>query len=757
MKKVILLTAIMMLMGLDQPLLAANVTIKKIVVEGYRTVQKSTIMVTIKSRENDRLSPDNIADDIRALYQLGLFQDVQVRKEAMSGGVKLIYIVQEKGAIGKITIKGNKKVKENKILELITVKNFEVANPNKIQESLRAIREHYATEGYHLAKIDVEFVKIPDSSDQELVFNIRENQGIRVKRVSFIGNKAFSDKELRKAVRTRAKGYWSWLAGSGKYAEEVLERDVLMLTFHYLNHGYLKVKVAPPKVYLSKDRQWLYVTFNVVEGKKYKIRSVDVDGDILTTDEELLTLVDVEPGEVYSRLKVEQDIQKLSTFYGDQGYAFTNINPVTIPDDATRTADLIYRINKGDQMYIEKINIIGNLTTRDKVIRREIPIKENSLYSESRLQLAKRKLEQLGFFEEVNFATPRGSQDNRLILNITVKEKPTGTFTIGAGFSSVENFIFNASVSKDNFFGYGVRGQLSVELSSRRQLFVFSFEDPYFLDTNWIFGASAFRTIYAFEDFDRESFGGSVSLGRRFFDSYTTRWVYEIEQVDATDFSTTVPAVFEDNLSGLTSSLALELRRDTRDNRLFPTKGLYSTVSNEFAGVGGDNEFYRVMGNARFYQNLFWKVVFKTNASIGYITSLNSFPVPLFERFFLGGVNSLRGFFPRSVGPTFRVPDNASGGDDDFVIGGNKMLQFNIELEMPLYEPIGFKLVSFFDAGDAFSEDEEYSFRSLRSDYGFGLRWNSPFGPLRFEWGIPIKRQPGEDSLVFNFTIGSFF
>ncbi|OGP13726.1 MAG: outer membrane protein assembly factor BamA [Deltaproteobacteria bacterium RIFCSPLOWO2_02_FULL_50_16] len=758
MKKTVLIffVIIFCLVGI-QEILASSVKIKSIEVQGNRSIQKSTILMTIKSHEGSVFDKEQISSDIRALYRLGLFQDIQVVKDEAPDGMKLIFVIKEKGAIGKITIEGHKKIKEEKIREKIVVKVFKPADPAMIQASIQAIQEHYAKEGYHLAAVTTELKPIPDSSDQELIFRIKENQGLRVKRINFIGNKAFSDKELRKVIRTKGKGYFSWLSSSGKFSDEAVERDVLMLTFHYLNHGYIKVKVSSPKIYLSKDKKWLYITFNVTEGLQYRLRSVDMEGDILTTKQELISKLIVKPGQIYSRMNIEKDMQLLSQIYGDQGYAFTNINPATLPDDTTRTADLIYRISKGSKVYIEKINIIGNMVTRDKVIRRELAIKENALYNESRLQMAKRKLEQLGYFEEVNFATPRGSRDDTLVLNITVKEKPTGTFTIGAGFSSVENFIFNASIAKDNFLGYGLKGQFSVELSSRRQLFVFSLEDPYFLDTNWILGLSAFRTVYAFEDFDREAFGGNVSFGRRFFDYSSTRLIYEIEKVNATDFSTTVPALFENNLEGLTSSLALELNRDTRDNRLFPSKGFFHSVANEFAGVGGDNDFYRFSANSRFYQPVFWKVIFKTNVSLAYITSLNNQPVPLFERFFLGGINSLRGFFPRSVGPKVRVPADATGGDSDFVIGGNKMIQLNGELELPIYDPIGFKFVTFVDAGNAFAEDENYSLRQLRSDYGFGLRWNSPFGPLRFEWGIPIKREPGEDSVVFNFTIGSFF
>ncbi|MDO8643556.1 MAG: outer membrane protein assembly factor BamA, partial [bacterium] len=547
----------------------------------------------------------------------------------------------------------------------------------------------------------------------------------------------------REVLQSKQKGDFSWLTSRGKYQDEFLARDAALLTYHYLNEGYLKVRVDQPRVYLSRDRKWIFITFKVVEGDPYTLRSIDVEGDILTTKEELLGKMKVKVGKLYSRKTVDEDIRTLSALYGDHGYAFTNINPITIPDEATKTATISYAIDKGPRVTIEKINISGNTITRDKVIRRELRVVEGSLYSETELNSSRQRLQALGYFEEVNFAMPRGSGDDTIVLNITVKEKPTGTFTIGAGFSTVENFIFSSSISKNNFFGYGISGQFSTELSSRRQLFVLSFEDPYFLDSKWILGISGFRTVDRYTDFNRDSFGGTLSLGHRFFDYSSVRLTYQAESVNIGHFSTIVPAPFENTLSGLTSSLGMSVQRDTRDNRLIPKKGSFNQASNEFSGrrLGGDNDFYRLSLNSRYYYPIFWKVVAKTNASLGYIQSLNDSPVPLFERFFQGGPNSLRGYYLRSIAPKVQIPTVPQGNDSEFAIGGDKMVQFNAELEAPLYEPAGFALVTFYDAGNTFAEDQSFSVTDLRSDYGFGIRWNSPFGPMRFEWGFPINPQ----------------
>ncbi len=735
----------------------ADSVVRAIEVRGNQRIQKEAILSVIETKVGMGYAADRIRRDIQALYRMGAFEDVQVERSGAAGGIRLVYVVSERSQVTKIRFEGNKKVKEDKLRELIDVKPFGTADSGKIASSVQKIREHYEKEGYHLVEVEPAFKAIPGTGDQELVFNIHERARIKVRRINFIGNKAFSDKTLKKKIKTREKGYWSWFSGGAKYQEEMVKRDTMFLLFHYQNEGYLKAKVDAPKVYLSRDREWVNLTYHVEEGEKYRIREMGMEGDILTTKEELVSKFKARAGNLYSRKNVEEDIALLSQVYGDQGYAFANINPMIQPHDEDHTATVVYVVQKGPRVLIERINITGNATTRDKVIRRELLVKENTLYNETKLRQSRQRLEALGYFEEVNFATPRGSADNRIVLSINVKEKPTGTFSIGAGFSSVEKFIFTASIAKENFLGYGISGQFATELSSKRQLFILSFEDPYFLDSDWILGVSGFRTVNVFTDFDRRSFGGSLSLGHRVFESSIVRVGYQIEDVNVTDFRTTVPTRFTQNLSGLTSSSSLSFQRDTRNNRIFPTRGMYLNSSVEFAGLGGDTEFLRFTENFRYYQPIWKGIVGKFNLMLGQISSLNSLPVPLFERYYMGGVNSLRGFFLRSIGPAVQMPTSPQGGDNRFVYGGNKMLQFNGEIEFPIYDPAGFRAVAFIDAGNAFAEDQNFSLKDLRSNYGFGLRWNSPLGPLRFEWGLPFSRNPGEDPVVFNFTIGSFF
>ncbi len=752
------LVAALLLCAAAKPAAAASNIIKQITIEGARRVPEETVRSRIRSRKGLIYDRVIVREDVKNLFGLGQFSDIVVDMEQHADGVVLTFTLTEKPLIAEIGFEGNRKIKDDDLREQVTVSTYQPLNEREMADSLAKIREAYAKKGYYLAEVSTHQEPLGDGN-AKLVFDIQENEGVQVRRIDFVGNKKSSDKELRGVVQTKRKGVFSFLTGSGKYKEEQLKQDLMLLTFHYLNHGYLRVKVQPPRVTISKDKRYIFVTFHVQEGKQYRIGSVSMSGDILTTETELLSQLKTRPGDIYSQRNLEEDVMMLTDRYGDQGYAYANILPDTVPHDGTLTADINIRIRKGDVITIERINILGNVTTRDKVIRRELKLKENDRYSERYLRKSKEQLMALGYFEEVNFATPRGSRDDSVILNVTVKERPTGSFNIGAGFSSAEKFILNASIQKENAFGYGISGQISAEFSKIRQMFMLQVHDPYFLDTNWMLGGSVYRSMYRYTDFRRQALGGDLNFGRRILDHWSVTLGYRIEDVEVDDFSFAVPQLFRTNASGLTSALTLSLAHDTRNNRLLPTKGTYNILTAEVSGakLGGDNDFFRINYRSMFYYPVYKNIIFKIFGRIGYVKSLNDQPVPLFERFFTGGVFSLRGFAPNAVGPTIRIPAGPGTGDAEFVYGGNKLLLFVTEFEFPIYDPAGLRWVIFFDAGNAFAENENYSLTNLRLDAGFGIRWNSPMGPLRFEWGFPIDKRPNEDPVVFNFTVGNFF
>ncbi len=483
----------------------------------------------------------------------------------------------------------------------------------------------------------------------------------------------------------------------------------------------------------------------------------------------------------------------------DRGYAYANVLPLTKPIPGKDQIQLIFEIERGKKAYFERINVRGNSKTRDKVIRREMKIAEGELFNNTNLEISKRRINALGFFEKVDVSTKRGSSDEFVEVNVEVSERPTGTFQIGAGFSSVENFIAQAQISQNNLFGRGQTLTLQAQLSSLRQLFLVRFVEPYFLDTSWTFAFDLYNQSRAFGGFSRNAKGGDLTWGYPL--SYEARafLTYKLEDVNIitgtrgfADFGAVrepIEATDVANLyrGGVTSSLRASLSWDSRNNRLFTTEGWYHTIFAEWADeyTASENVFLRYGGFTRYYKELGGPFVLHTNAEVGLTTSRDSLGVPIAERYLIGGIFDVRGFRPRSLGPvlsTGRSPDDPQRA---IPLGGNLQIILNSEIEFPLFKRVGISGVVFFDMGNAYNLEDRYCsglervreaeslkfdpcFRfpdslisGIRKSVGFGFRWFSPIGPLRFEWGIPLDRQirpdgQAEEPLVFEFTIGNF-
>jgi len=728
---------------------------------GLTSTPENSVRSRILSIEGVNYSKRTIKSDIKRLYKTGLFGNVTVKKERVAGGYKVVFVVQEKKTIGKLVVEGNKKFSEDELAEALKVNEYEFLDKAKIAQTKTAIYKLYEEKGYYLVQITTEINPFDEDANQvELVFRIKENRPVKIRRIKFIGNRAFSDKKLRKKMKIKEKNFLSFISSSGKLENEKLKMDKQLLSYYYLDNGYVKVKVDDPSVTLTRDKRSIYISFPVHEGEQYKVSTIDVAGDILTTKDEIIGLLAQKPGDEYRKSLEIQDLKSIERFYGDQAYAFANIYPHLEPNENDKTVKVTYYVQKGEKIRVGKIFIKGNSVTRDKVVRRELKLIENAFFSQSALDRSKMRLYQLGFFEDVNFSTPRGEDENTVDVVIEVKEKNTGTVSVGAGFSTLESFIFTATVQKENFFGLGVGGGITANISKLRQDIIVSFNDRYFLDTKWYMGVSFERYLSQLNtDFDQDKLGGTVTMGRELFDFFHFRVGYELADLKVKNFSALVPQFFQDNASGLTSAGIGTLTYDRRDNRIFTKKGFYTsaTVKASVDALGADNQYMQYTSDNRVFIPLPKKFVLKSRALVSYINSLDSNPVALFDRFFLGGVNTLRGFDINSIGPEVSTPGSATGGDTKFTYGGNKMLLINTELEIPIYAPAGFHAVAFFDAGNSFAEDQNFDVTNLRMDYGFGLRWQSPFGPLRFEWGFPINKQADESGVVFNFTIGQSF
>ncbi len=776
---------------------------------GLRRLDAADIRETVRTREGECLSRTLAQADARRLWDLGFFRDVVVSSEPAEGGVELRYRLQERPTIHAVRFEGYDEVDEDKLRETIDLRDGSVLSETAVRRNVQKIVDLYAEKGFFLAEVTYRVVPVRGETEQvDIVFHIVERTQVQVRSIRFIGNQNLSSEELRGVMTTSAGNFFSFLTSSGTFREDAFRNDVDMLHAAYYDRGYLTVDISQPRVALSPDRQFIDIVINVREGPRYRIgrlRVMEVDDEgnevePLGGRRALREKVHVAPSEFFSRSEIARDILGVQTYYRDAGYANVEVTPDIQPDPARQTVDLTVRIVRGPVVTVHRIEVRGNSKTSERVIRREMQLIEGERYSETDYQASRRRIMALGYFERVDLSTEsvEGHPD-WLVVNVEVAERPTGTFQIGAGFSSVESFIATAQIQQLNLFGRGQSLTLQAQISGLRQIFSARFVEPYLFDSDWTFALDIYNSLRAFQDFTRTSTGGTLTFGYpilgndlRLYATYTGELVGVNLGTSTGIFGSgnTLPSSFQRlpiaNIfqAGITSSLGVSLAYDNRDNRLFPTDGVFARIGVDVADpvLGSQNVYTRVTGWFRFYRPLFSGVVFKMNVQGGLVTSRLERGVPLFERFFLGGIFDVRGYRLRTVGPRLLLPGsqdpNAALVTNGAVIGGNVQFFYNLELEFPIITAVGIRGVLFHDAGNVFNTEQLYcrssggaparevdpctSFLSnptaLRYSVGFGIRWQSPLGLLRFEWGFPINRVlPIEESSVFEFTIGNFF
>lgn len=769
--------------------------IERLEFRGNRKVENDAIAVQLQSKPGTVLDAAKLRDDIRAMWKMGFFSDVDVEAEVMAtGGLTLTFTVKEKPSIHKVFVAGNSDLELAKINEVIDLELDSIVDIAKIKKNRDKIAELYVQKGFYLASVDWE-VKPANESEVDVWFKVDEKAKVKIRDVQFVGNMHIPDDDLRGAIATRRADALSFLNDSGTYSQEAFERDLLLISAYYWDRGYANVKVGTPQLRLSRDKQYMYLSIPIDEGPVFTIGTVNFKGDLIGSAAVNLEKIHIRPGMKFSRTLIAEDREALSNYYQDQGYAYANVLPLTKVDVDKKQLSLTFEVARGKRAYFERINVRGNSRTRDKVIRREMKISEGELFSNTSLEVSKRRIMALGFFENVVVSTKRGSSDEFVEVNVEVTERPTGTFQIGAGFSSVENFIAQAQVSQNNLFGRGQTLALQAQISSLRQLFLLRFVEPYLLDSNWTFAFDLYNQSRGFGTFARNASGGTLTWGYPLSYEAHAFLTYKLEDVSISNgtgslanfgaTSAPISATSVANLfrGGVTSSLRASLSWDSRNNRLFPTDGWYHSLFAEYASkyTGSENRFFRWGGFVRKYKPLWGPFVLHLNAEMGVTTSSDPLGVPISERYLVGGIFNIRGYAPLSLGPKLRTQSPGNPGADlgALPLGGNLQLIFNSEVEFPLFKKVGISGVVFFDMGNAYNLENRYCsglqrknsaipiqfdpcFRAesltlgLRKSVGFGFRWISPIGPLRFEWGIPLDAQVGEDPLVFEFTIGNF-
>ena len=753
-------------------------TVDRIVLKGNRKNADEDLLYYIKQKSGAPLSLDVVSEDVKRLYKMKLYDDIQVDLDVVDGQNVLTYIFVEKPSVASVAFSGNDEIDTDDLQEKIDLRIATPLDIDKINENVAKIKAHYDSEGYFLAEVTSE-IRAREDGDKDIIFHIREYDKVKIKRITILGNKALTDDDIKAHIFTREASLLGMLSGAGEYKEEEFKRDIQRISAWYSENGYPDAHVTDSQVQLSEDRSSMYITFKVEEGEYTTIGNVDLAGDFEDDEAKLRELISIQNGQAFKLSQLFEDVKRIQDYYGDRGFAYAQIEPRRRVGEQPNTIDIAYDINPGEPVSIGKILISGNQKTEDKVIRREILVQEGAPYHGSRIRMSEAMIQRTGYFEKVSVTTQASKIPNTIDVLVEVTERSTGQFQIGAGFSSSESFIGTLQVSYDNFLGRGHFLSAQGTISKLRQLFNVQFFDPYFLDSHWRFRISVFNYEYVYTDFTRDSYGGTLGFGYPITRDLVLDLTYTIENVDVSTgtFGSKQRGLGSLLDGGLTSALNATLTWDKRNNRLIPTDGFMLQGSIDVADeyIGSENEYIRFMGRARAYIPIVWDIILKFNLELGYIANWNApgKEVPIFKRFFVGGPNSVRGFDRSSLGPSRSFTTNLTDPTSsltNFEIGGNKEIVFNAELEIPILKSMNISGVVFFDMGNAYNEDQDLSLKIdwfadtdeekdsvMRSSMGFGFRWMSPMGLLRFEWGFPLAPKKNEESVVFEFSIGNAF
>lgn len=762
----------------------SNLKIKGVEITGHKKIEKDAILNRLSSRAGDMYSDAKVRDDVQNLFRTGYFYNIEVSRRTEGSEAFLTYRVVEKPSILEIGYEGNSELKSEELAEAAAIKPYEILNMSKVKEAVEKMQKLYEDKGFFLVKIDPVLTDVKKDESVRLNFKIREGDKVKVKKITILGNKNLSENAIKSKIFTQEEGYFTALSGSGAFKQDAFERDVQIIRMIYMSQGYVQVKIDRPQIYVTPDKKGIYVTIRVEEGDQYFVGEVDFAGDLLFTKDELFAVTKIEENNIFATDVLQKDLGELQAKYGDLGYAYTNVIPRWNFDEKNKKVNLVFEIDKGNKVYYGRFTMVGNVKTRDKVIRREMKIDEGELYNETRRRQSMENIQRLGFFEEVNFKTSTPTdQLDVMNIEVIVKERNTGQVQVSAGYGSNTGMTFGGSIQQTNFLGKGQNLGISMNLTRESSVYDITFTEPYFQDSLWSVGFRSFMSQdNSRDDYHSQKSGGSVSLGHpitgdwRFTSSYGYT-ATKLTEVSVNGVVVTDPALFPlDTAQGDASTLGFALDYDTRNDRFRPSKGVYLRLSYNHTGlIGGNLHYHRVDGALRYFKNIFWDVVFRNSFSYGKIESLDpNKEAPFNELFLLGGPYSLRGYRYARVGkmkfsnllfnqlqlpPTNYSPAEAQLRAMRFY-GGQQMLQYQGELQFPMIREADMFGVLFYDIGQAADDlgGGGADGTGVYSDWGFGIRWFSPIGPLRFEWGFPLRRDPlYHEATVFEFSIGTPF
>lgn len=743
-------------------------TVRDIRVEGIQRTEAGTIFSYLPVRVGETYTDEKGASAIKALYATGFFKDVRIEVE----GDVLVVMVEERPAIAGVDFSGVKefdKEQLTKSLKEIGLGESRIFDKALVDRAEQELKRQYLSRGLYGVEITTTVTPI-ERNRVNVSFAVDEGQVARIKQINIIGNKAFSDSELRGLLNLRTPGWFTWYTKADQYSKQKLTGDIETIRSYYLNRGYLEAQVESTQVSITPDKKDIYITININEGDKYTVSDVKLEGEMFGREEELKPLVQLKKGDVYSGEKLAESVKKISERLGNFGYAFANVNANPEIDRAKKEVAFTVLIDPGKRVYVRRINVAGNTKTRDEVVRREFRQFENSWYDGEKIRLSRDRVDRLGYFTEVNIETPEvpGTTD-QVDVNMSVVEKPTGNILLGAGFSSSEKLTLTGSIQQANAFGTGNTLGIDVNTSKRNRTIALSQTNPYFTDDGISRSYELFhRTSRPPEintgDYVVKTTGANIKFGVPFSEVDTVFFGAGVEKTNVQTYKgvpgfNDSPQLYLDYVAKFgtgdtadTTSFPLTVawQRDSRDSALVPTTGRYQRANFDLAPAG-DLKYYRAIYQHQYFKPLFRNVTLALNGEVGYGKGFGGKPYPIFKNFYAGGIGSVRGYEGHSLGP------KDINGDP---LGGTSRIIANAELQFP-FPGSGndrtLRWFTFVDGGAVYGEGQKINASEMRYSAGLGISWISPIGPLKLSFGTPLNEKPGDRKQQFQFQLGTGF
>ena len=735
--------------------------VKDIRVEGIQRTEAGTIFSYLPVKVGDILDEDKAADAIKTLYATGFFKDVKLK----SGNGVLIVQVEERPAIAEISINGAKEFEEEKLKEGLKqagLSESRIFSRSLLDRAEQELKRQYISRGKYAVKITTTVTPL-ERNRVGINFDINEGRTARIRQINYVGNNAFSDKELRKLFVLRTPGWLTWFTKDDQYSKQKLSADLETLRSFYLDRGYLEFDIESTQVSITPNMRDIYITVNLTEGEQYTVSEISLAGEMPVPEEELRQLLQLAPGEVFAREKLTESVKLITDRLGDDGYAFANVNASPVVDQENQQASFTFFIDPGRRVYVRRINITGNERTRDEVIRREFRQMEGGWHSTSKINLSRQRVDRLFYFTSVNVETPPvPDAPDQVDIDVNVEERPTGAIMFGAGFSDRQGLILNGSISQNNIFGTGNTLNLQVNTGSINKLYSASFTNPYFTVDGISLGFDVFKRdlntsrLSRVNPFRTDTAGGTIRIGIPIAENDIVSFGLggEVTSIDITEDSLPRSKNFVEEFGSTTTNFPLTVSwaRDRRDSAIYTTSGTTHRLFGEVSAPGGDLNYYKVSYAQKWFYPITETITLLVNGEVGIGGGYAGKPLPFFKNFFAGGNNSVRGYDLNSLGPREEVNGRR------IALGGSKRVVGNIELLFPIpfmKDDRSLRLSAFIDGGSVFASKIDLD--QMRYSAGIAVSWISPMGPLKVSLARPLNATDDDNLQAFQFQFGQRF